>query len=107
VRQNVAVLAHPHERKITQASVPKGGPIQGSQADKRCNVQDTAEPKIKNDGGLPGAAALSGNRSELAALKREQREQYESNHREKWDTGKEGEADHRRYEMLEARKVRS
>jgi hypothetical protein len=35
---------HWHERKVTQASIPMEGPIQGSHADKRCGVQDPAEP---------------------------------------------------------------
>jgi hypothetical protein len=40
----VCLLAHPHERKVTQTSIPKGGPIQGSHADKRCGVQDPERP---------------------------------------------------------------
>jgi hypothetical protein len=38
----------------TQASVPVGGSIQGSLTDKRCGVQDPAEPWIKDDDGTPG-----------------------------------------------------
>jgi hypothetical protein len=35
-RQHVDLSAHPRERKVTQASIPMGGPIQGSHADKWC-----------------------------------------------------------------------
>jgi hypothetical protein len=52
-----------------------------------------AQPSEKNkdDGDIPGpACALSGNCSGRAALRREQREQLESNHCKKQATGKEG-----------------
>jgi hypothetical protein len=50
------------------------------------------------DGVTPGPArTLSGNRLGRAALRREQRELFESNHREDLVTGKEDEADHRRH----------
>jgi hypothetical protein len=54
------------------------------------------ESKIED--GTPGQVhTLLGNSSGRAALKSEQREQLENNHREKWASGKEGEADHRRH----------
>jgi hypothetical protein len=40
----VALLAHLHERKVTQASIPMGGSIQGCHVNKRCGVQDSVEP---------------------------------------------------------------
>jgi hypothetical protein len=52
--------------------------------------------KNKDNVGTPGLARnLSGNRSEQATLRREQREQLESNQRQNRATGKEDEADHR------------
>jgi hypothetical protein len=52
----------------------------------------------KDDGGTPGPTGnISGNHSGRPALRREQREQLESNHRENRATGKEGETDHRRH----------
>jgi hypothetical protein len=48
----------------------------------------------KEDGGTPGQArTLSGNHLGQATLRLVQREQFESNHRENWATGKEGGAD--------------
>jgi hypothetical protein len=81
-----------------------GGPIQGSHADKRCCVQDPAEPSIEDGGGTPGPSrALSGNRSGRAALRREQREQLESDRHENQTTGKEREAGHRRHKEMAVR----
>jgi hypothetical protein len=52
--------------------------------------------KNKDDGGTPGlACTLSGNRSGRAALRGEQQEQLESNHRKNQATVKEVETDHR------------
>jgi hypothetical protein len=54
--------------------------------------------KKKDDDGTPGpACALSENLSRRVALRREQRKQLESNHRENRATGKEAEIDHRHY----------
>jgi hypothetical protein len=61
--QCVALSAHPHEWEVTQASIPMGGPIQGSHPDKRCDIQDPVEPYIKDDDGTSGPpCTLSGNR---------------------------------------------
>jgi hypothetical protein len=50
----------------------------------------------KYDGSKHGSArTLTGNRSGHAVLRREQREQLQSNHRENWATWKEGKTDHR------------
>jgi hypothetical protein len=52
----------------------------------------------KDDCGTSGPArTLSGNRPGRAALRREQREDWESHRRENRATGKEGETDHRRH----------
>jgi hypothetical protein len=60
----MAQFAHPHERKVTQASIPIGGHIQSSHADKQCCVQDPVKLYIEDDGGTPGlACTLSWNRS--------------------------------------------
>jgi hypothetical protein len=49
-------LVHPHKRKVTQASTPMGGPIQGS------DVQDQVEPYVKDDAVTPKSpGTLSGN----------------------------------------------
>jgi hypothetical protein len=61
---------------------------------ERRDVQSTA--LRKDDDGSPGPAlTLSGNRSGWAALGREQWEQLESYHHEKWAKGKLDEANHR------------
>jgi hypothetical protein len=65
----VALSAHPHEKKVTQASVLMVGFIQGSHADEQC-VQD---PPYQG-----------------TAWDEKQQEQLGSNHHEK-----EGETDHR------------
>jgi hypothetical protein len=39
-------IGPPAQKKISQVSIPMGGPIQGSHADKRCGVQDPVEPSI-------------------------------------------------------------
>jgi hypothetical protein len=52
----------------------------------------------KDDSGTTGSVgSLSGNHLGRAALRREQREQLESEYRENQDSGKEGETDHRRH----------
>jgi hypothetical protein len=69
----------------------------GPLRNERRDVQSTELGK-EDDGGTPGPArTLSGNRSRPAALRKEQREQLDSNHRENRAKGKECEADHRRH----------
>jgi hypothetical protein len=70
---------------VTQASIPTGGPIQGSNADKQCGVQNPVKPYIKDDAGKLGPpGTLSGNHSGWVALRREQWVQLGSNHCENW-----------------------
>jgi hypothetical protein len=75
---------------IVEGSVPSETKEEASKAQH--------SEKNKGDGGTPGPARpLSGNSLGLAALRKEQREQLESNHRENRATGKEVEADHIRH----------
>jgi hypothetical protein len=68
-----------------------------SSRNERRDVQGTALWK-KDGGGTHGTpGTLSENCSGRAALRREQREQLESNHSENRATGMEGEADHKRH----------
>jgi hypothetical protein len=71
--------------------------VEGSAPSETKVETSKAQPsQKKDDGGTPGpTGTLSRNRSGLAALRREQREQLESNQHEKRATGKEGEADHK------------
>jgi hypothetical protein len=79
----VALSACWYERKVTQASIPIGGPILGSHVDKWCGVQHPAEPYIEAFGGTLGLARTSsGKRLGREPLKRVLREQLESNNRE-------------------------
>jgi hypothetical protein len=55
----VTPSAHPHERKVTQATIAMGGPIQGGEANNLCGVQDSAKPEIEDDVGMPGPAHTS------------------------------------------------
>jgi hypothetical protein len=59
--------------------------MEGSAPSKMKEETSKAQPsEKKNDGGTPGpAGTLSGNRLGLVALRREQWEQLESNHRKK------------------------
>jgi hypothetical protein len=76
---------------------------------EHCGVVGTLRSEIKyvkstalgkyDDDGTPGPARISlGNGSGRAALRREQRKQLESNHRENRATERKGETDRRRHE---------
>jgi hypothetical protein len=74
--------------------------LAGLASSKRKGVTYRARPSEKNkdDVGTYGPAhTASGNHSERAALRREQREELEGDHHEIRATGKEGEFDHRHY----------
>jgi hypothetical protein len=71
-RQSVALSFSTHEGEITKASIFVARPLQSSHMDKRCGVQDTGEPQVKDDSSAPGpAGTLSGNCSGRSALRRE------------------------------------
>jgi hypothetical protein len=66
------LLSSTHEGEITKASIFMARPLQSSHTDKRCGIQDTEEPQVKDDGSAPGpAGTLSGSCSGHAALSRE------------------------------------
>jgi hypothetical protein len=75
--------------------------VKGSAPSETKEETSKAQPSERNkddDGGKPGpACTLSGSRSGRVTLRREQREQLESNRSENRATGKEGEADHKRH----------
>jgi hypothetical protein len=75
--------------------------VEGSAPSGKKEEMSKAQPSEKNkdDDPLGRARALLGNHAGRAALRREQREQVESNDRDRKTraTVKEGETDHRRY----------